>query len=288
MTTLCVDIGLRNLSMCIMDHDYRILLWDVFNVLDSDDHHCEQLCKSGKMCGKKCTMKYSEKKSDAKCDRKDSKAKGNVSDAKGDKKSDRSVSDAKGNVSSDDQKESSEVIFTCKTHFPKDIVATKANTFSVKKIDEYLLQDIALAFVTRIDAIVKDPVFQKLTSILIELQPKINRKAIFTSHILYGKLVDLYTDRIPIRFVRASQKLKSYTGPPITCHLKGAYAQRKWLSIEYCKWFLQQRSLFSVEQEEQWLPFFVAHRKKDDLADCMLMCMNSVSPPKKKSKKAVS
>jgi len=272
MTTLCVDIGLRNLSMCIMDHDYRILLWDVFNVLDSDDHHCEQLCKSGKTCGKKCTMKYSE-------------AKGSVSEKK-------SVSEAKGkdserHVSEAEHKES-KVIFTCKTHFPKDIVATKAHTFSVKKIDEYLLQDIALAFVTRIDAIVKDPVFQKLTSILIELQPKINRKAIFTSHILYGKLVDLYTDRIPIRFVRASQKLKSYTGPPITCHLKGAYAQRKWLSIEYCKWFLQQRSLFSVEQEEQWLPFFVAHRKKDDLADCMLMCMNSVSPPKKKSKKNVA
>ena len=58
MITLCVDPGLRNLSFCIMNSEYEILLWDTFNILDSDDYHCESLFKNGKVCNRKCIMKY--------------------------------------------------------------------------------------------------------------------------------------------------------------------------------------------------------------------------------------
>ena len=43
MITLCVDPGIRNLSLCIMNSEYNILLWDTFNILDGDDYHCESL-----------------------------------------------------------------------------------------------------------------------------------------------------------------------------------------------------------------------------------------------------
>ncbi len=45
MISLCYDVGLRNLSACIMNDAYEILLWDNYNVLDSDDYHCESLFK---------------------------------------------------------------------------------------------------------------------------------------------------------------------------------------------------------------------------------------------------
>ena len=234
MITLCVDPGLRNLSLCVMNSDYEILVWDVYNILDADDYHCEGVFNNGKVCGRKCNMKY--KKEDT-------------------------------------------VVFTCKTHFPKDIKKTKLNDFKKKSIDDYLLQDIAKTFIDRIQEIYdSNEAFKQLTNILIELQPKCNAKMVFISHILYGKFVELYKDTIPIRFVRASQKLKAYTGPEIKCKLKGAYAQRKWLSIQYGIWFLENK--FSKEQRDKWLPTIVG--KADDRHDTLLMAINAITGIPKK------
>lgn len=237
MATLCIDVGLRNLSMCIMNIRYEILLWDIYNVLDSDEYYCQGKFKNGNICGRKCNMKYME----------------NMENME------------------------NEMIYTCKTHFPKTIKKTKMNDFKKKTIDNYLLQDIAKAFIQRIQEIYdKYDIFRGLKNILIELQPKVNQKMKFTSHILYGKFVELYKETdVSIRFVRASQKLKAYTGPEIKCNLKGKYAQRKWLSINYCKWFLENK--FTIEQKEKWLPVFLSHKKADDLGDCFLMCINSIT-----------
>jgi hypothetical protein len=220
-----------------MNSDYNILLWDTFNILDGDDYHCESSFKNGKLCNRKCTMKY--------------------------------------------QNQNKENVYTCKTHYPKEIKKTKLNDFKKKSIDDYLLQDIALTFINRFQEIYdQNPVFKTLTSILIELQPSCNRKSLFVSHILYCKFVELYKDTIPIRFVRASQKLKAYTGTTIECKLKGAYAKRKFLSVSYMKWFLENK--FSEEQKEKWLPIFLSHTKKDDMGDSGLMCINAITGIPKK------
>jgi hypothetical protein len=235
MITLCCDPGLRNLSLCIMNSEYDILLWDTFNILDGDDYHCESLFKNGKLCNRKCTMKY--------------------------------------------KKDDNTLIYTCKTHFPKGIKKTKLNDFKKKSIDDYLLQDIANTFINRLQEIYdQNHVFKTLTSILIELQPSCNPKMLFISHILYGKFVELYKNTIPIRFVRASQKLRAYTGPKIECKLKGKYAQRKYLSIKYGEWFLENK--FSQEQRDKWVPTLTG--KLDDRHDVLLMCINSITGIPKK------
>ena len=106
---------------------------------------------------------------------------------------------------------------------------------------------------------------------------------VFISHILYGKYIQLYKDIIPIRFVRASQKLRAYTGPEIKCTLKGKYAQRKWLSVQYTRWFLENK--FSKEQKEKWLLIFESKTVKPDLSDTFLMSINSITGiPKKQLK----
>jgi hypothetical protein len=241
MITLCCDPGLRNLSLCIMNSEYKILLWNTFNILDGDDYHCESMCKNGKICNKKCSMKY---------------------------------------------KNQNNTIFTCKTHFPKDINKTKFNNFKKKSIDKYLLQDIANIFINRLQEIYdQNHVFKILTSIHIELQPKCNPKSLFISHILYGKFIELYKNTIPIKFIRASQKLRAYTGPLIECTLKGKYAQRKWLSIKYGEWFLENK--FSKEEQDKWLPTLIG--KVDDRHDVLLMAINAITGiPKKQTKQKVN
>ena len=123
-----------------------------------------------------------------------------------------------------------------------------------------------------------------MKQVVIELQPKINQKMKFTSHIIYGKLVELYKNTdTTIRFVRASQKLKAYTGPEIVCKLKGSYPRRKWLSIQYTRWFLENR--FHPDQKEKWLTEFLTCGKADDRSDTFLMALNGLyGIPKKRLK----
>jgi hypothetical protein len=247
---LSIDIGIRNLSFCIMNaidksdiNTYKIHLWDVFNTLDSDDYKCESLQKNGKVCGKKCSFKYSKLE---------------------------------------------HVIHCCKTHFPKDITINKNNTFKKKNVDMYLLQDIAKIVLQKVQNIYDNnkELFNLLNDIIIELQPTVSPRNKFISHIIYGKLVELLQNQnTKIRFIRASSKLKAYTGPDIECKLKGDYAKRKWLSIQYSKWFLENK--FSHEQKEKWMPIFLSHTKLDDMSDCLLYCINSIHglTPKQKFNK---
>ena len=126
--------------------------------------------------------------------------------------------------------------------------------------------------------------FEGISQILIELQPGVNKKMVFTSHLVYAKLVELYKDTTTsIKFVRASEKLKAYTGPDIECKLKGSYAQRKWLSVQYIRWFLLNK--FSQEQREKWLPYFDSLKVQPDCADTALMAINGLfGVPKKQLK----
>ena len=238
---LSIDIGLRNLALCCMSaqnitelNSYTIHLWEVYNTLDSDDYRCGGIQKSGKICGKKCKFKYKPESGE-------------------------------------------DIIYSCKTHFPKLLNRNlKEHAFKKKVIDDYLLQDIAKILLCKIQEIYNTQLSKlNIKSIFIELQPKVNRKMVFTSHIVYGKLVELYKDTtVPIRFVRASHKLKAYSGPKIECKLKGLYSQRKWLSVEYCKWFLENK--FSKEQKEKWLVFFESKTIKPDLGDTFLMTINAL------------
>lgn len=237
---LSIDIGLRNLSLCVMSAEqktdiasYKIYLWDVYNILDTDDYKCSSVQKNGKICGKRCLYKYKRTDTTEHC---------------------------------------------CKTHFPKDLLPIgRDNSFRKKAVNEYLLQDIALIVISKMDDIreMHPDIFSEIDSVIIELQPKMARKMIFVSHIIYGKLVEIFRgSRTTVRFVRASQKLKAYTGPSIECVLKGSYAKRKWLSIQYTTWFLQNK--MSEEQRIAWLDKFLLHNKRDDLSDCYLMCINGL------------
>jgi hypothetical protein len=67
-----------------------------------------------------------------------------------------------------------------------------------------------------------------------------------------------------INLFNANKKLNIYDGPDIDTKGKKDYALRKYLSIEYTKYFLIKNE-FNNELE-----YFKTHKKMDDLADCYL------------------
>lgn len=236
---LAIDIGIKNLSLCCIESQnandmlsYNICLWNVYDTINEQDHLCQSKKKNGDLCNKKCLYKWYDN--------------------------------------------NKQTIYCCKTHFPKHLLPPqKENLFKKRLINDYLLQDIAKIVLKKLQEIYDShkELFDQITNIIIELQPKINQKMKFISHIIYGKLVELYYDKkTTVRFVRAAQKLKAYTGPFIECKLKSSYAKRKWLSVQYVRWFFENK--FSENQKQIWLQHFENHTKKDDLSDTCLMAIN--------------
>lgn len=163
--------------------------------------------------------------------------------------------------------------YSCKTHFPKEIEIKPKHSYSKKKIKDYLLQDLAKAMIITLNSIISEnkELMTKIDTVLIELQPSFSPKMCFISHVLYGKLTEFFINQeTSIKFIRASEKLKVYDGPELICKLKGAYAKRKWESIQHAKYFLKNK--FNEEQCLLWSPFLLSG-KVDDISDVLCYSM---------------
>lgn len=271
---LTIDVGLKNLAMCIMDSEYNIHLWDVYNLLDDEQYSysCETRQKDGKMCEKKCQFKIP----------KELKKKVNTLD---------NHDNTNGDHDSSDSKAAEQMfMYCCKRHYPKDIPNQKKYFIKDKKVGDFLLQDIAERIMKGINDIYNKhlDLFKSVTNVCIELQPKVNQRMKFTSHIIYAKFVDLYKDRngeIPVRFIRASQNLQAYRGPPVECKLKTPYSRRKYLSVAYTKWYLEHDLLCNeFNKSRNYSEFLLSHPKKDDLCDVSNANINVHKGLKKKQK----
>lgn len=249
MYILSIDVGLKNLALCLMSTEengnlekYNIHYWNVINTLDSSDDINQSCVNCKRTANMKCHINQM-------------------------------ILDSNNN-----HVEESVLNYYCKTHYPKDKSIKKENKITSKKVKDFLLQDIAKLVISSLDSIWKDidSHLDHLTKIVIELQPRVNNKMKFVSHVVYGKIIDLLShsdkDNVIVRFVAATKKLRVYTGPYVACKLKGDYAKRKYLSIKYTEWFLLEK----FKNSETWLELFLKNSKKDDLADCFLMCLNEL------------
>ena len=233
---LAIDVGLRNLSLCVMDfidNEYKIYLWDVYNLLDDAndvDVKCVALTKRGKICDKICKFK---------CDG----------------------------------------TYTCKQHAKKDGVL---QLIAKRRVKDHSMQELAIVIIQKIEEMYENhkSVFDKISKILIELQPQFNPKMGFASHIIYGKFIDILRNNanLEIKFVRATQKSKVFAAqcPDIICDVKNAYAKRKQLSIKYATWFLSNHI-----SDPSWNDRFDLCLKRDDLADTLCYCYAEFKTKKK-------
>tara|TARA_B110000285_G_scaffold7112_1_gene7354 strand:- start:271 stop:831 length:561 start_codon:yes stop_codon:yes gene_type:complete len=103
------------------------------------------------------------------------------------------------------------------------------------------------------------------TIVIIENQPVLTnpkmksiQMMVFTYFLMIGcEKVHLFSPRC---------KFYAYDGPVIECSLKSKYAQRKKLAIQYSKYF--------IKDNPEYTEFFITHKKKDDLSDCLLQALS--------------
>lgn len=209
MSCLGIDIGLKTLSLCVIN-GRNIQLWDTYNVMNAPV--CCFVCSRN--------AKYSTP-SNAYCGIHSRKIK--------DKK-----------------------------------------PLKTKKISSYSLQEIASKIILKFEEILEANrlVFDDVSSIVLELQPNINQKMKFTSHVLFTILTSLYLHKkCSIKFERASTKLKKINSSATT-FMKNTYANRKKRSVEYVTKCLDSDKLTN---SKDYLDTLLNTTKRDDLCDSFLL-----------------
>ena len=171
----------------------------------------------------------------------------------------------------------------CKVHIPDKKLFKKIKQ---KLCKNFTLQEVAINVIDCINELYNKntETFNSLDKVLIELQPRVNNKMKFVSHVIFGKFTELLKDKnCIIRFVAAKNKLKNFKGPAFECDVKSKYSQRKKASVYYCKWYLDY--YFVDLEREKWIAFIEQNKKADDLADTFNMCIQEYSSKKSKNEK---
>lgn len=215
-TVLGLDVGLRTMSICVLNKDEGILLWNSYDILEEDCFYCSD-------CGRNAKYKQRD-------------------------------------------------VFFCGIHVNKKEKKTEVKK---KKVCQYSLQQIASKIINKMNSIIQQnkQILENINCCILELQPKINAKMKFTSHIIYCKLCEFFLNsNCLVKFERANRKLKNYKfdkGPFLT----NTYKNRKLKSIEYTRYILQEK----ICNSKDYLEFFENFKKKDDISDSMLLAFNSLN-----------
>ena len=246
MKILSWDVGIYNLAYCLIEYsektkNCKILDWNIINLRKDVDNSTKQNVKEcdgiNKSKNKKCKNK-------AKFIHKSSNKHYCLRHAKNHHKS----------ISIDT---------SCNQTFDKIFKTIKTKKLKKKKIKIHELGK------NLIIELAKYPEFLNMDYILIENQPVLKNptmksvQMILYSYFLINGIIKNTVKEI--KFISARNKLKVYDGPPIEVKVKGKYAKRKRLSIEYCR--------YMIRDDDTNLLFFNEHKKKDDLADSYLQAI---------------
>lgn len=212
MSCLGIDVGLKNLALCVIK-DNRILLWDVYNILE-EDFYCQK-------CNRKAKYLFEGK-------------------------------------------------YYCGIHSRKFY---NKKTIKTKKISSYGLHELTIKIINKIEEIVRvnADIIDDISSIIIELQPKINHKMKFTSHVIFTIFAHLYKDKkCSIKFERASVKLKKIK---FEDKIPNTYKNRKKRAVEYTMFCLKRGCISNSCDYEDMLS---TKTKLDDLSDAFLLSYNNL------------
>lgn len=233
---LSFDVGIKNLAYCLIEfkndpsNNHVIYDWGIINIIDNlldETIKCSAIKRGGGNCIKDATnYVISNNNTIGFCSNKGCQAKLN-------------------------------------TTFTKEQIKKikKQNTKS------FSLFEIGISLIKNLYAI---PGLLDVDEIVIENQPVLKNptmksiQMILYTYFLVNKC-SLLSSVNNIYLFSARNKLNIYDGPEIECTKSNEYAKRKYLSIEYTKYFLAK-----IPDRLSW---FNEHKKKDDLADCYLQAL---------------
>lgn len=253
------DIGINNLAYCIMK-DKEIIKWGLIDILEDirpDIFQCEGTLKNGNKCSKKAGFyKQIDNNREYFCGThsKDiSKIPKHELCHGINKNGNKCKSKANYYIDRNEYKQ-----YYCNKH------QTTLDDEDKKILKKYITID-NISFYERskmlYEQLCKVDDILDVDIVLIENQP-VYKNPIMKSiqMLLYGYY--LQNNAKEIHLLNATQKMKVYDGPPIECEIKDIHAKNKYLSKEYCKYFLKDNP--------EKLTYFNSYDKRDDLADTYL------------------
>lgn len=250
------DIGIKNLSYCILDIDGTIKEWDIIDLtgLDSCNFKCVCLKKNKEPCGKGASYINKFNTWEFYC---------------------------KTHVKNKDEKDILETFkcFKCKKNAKKRHLET--NTFYClkhidkdKDYDTIIVKNIAKEKINVLGNILikklnSKPNILNVSHVVIENQPVLKNPTMKSIQMMlytyYLMHFQSNPEKLNINLVSANTKLKfdlESESIQKVKKIKDKYQRNKKLAIEYCKCFISN---------SEWSIYFENYNKKDDLADSYLL-----------------
>ena len=237
MKILSIDVGIKNLAICILDiqkNTHTIIDWGIINcaqdIIDASLKCCVTRKKG--VCKKMAVNKVI------------------------------------GNIDNKDCELGYCNLKTCQKELHSNY--TKKQIKKIKKLNSNHISINVLAKILHRE-LEKITGLDQIDMVIIENQPVLKNpkmksiQMIVFSFFLFKALDHSYP--YEVKLFNASKKLKIYDGPEIKT-TKKKYAKRKFLSIEYTKYFIKK---FKIDTK--WLEVFTEAQKKDDFADCYLQAL---------------
>ena len=282
MLYLSWDIGIKNLSYCLLEYnkekkDYKLISWEIINLVEEDNKKKEIKCFMSQKNGKECNRKscFYDKKTDKYLCKVHSK-----------KVEECNIVDINNIICSHNNCKkkitfecSNPMIGYCRVH-SKKYIKEGIELNEIKKINKSELKKnemnrISSKLINELDS---REFLLNADTITIENQPAMkNPKMKSIQMVLYTYfLIRGMIDENKIKnllFLMASNKLKvefdkeiqDKMNKEINSKHKDKYRRHKELSKKYCLYYLENL------EDKKWLEFFNSHKKKDDLADTFLM-----------------
>ena len=256
------DIGIKNLSYCILDDTFSILDWGIINLMDEVvQRECGILTTKGNHCEKKCFY----------IDTNDLDLEPNFYQNKDILRK----SYCKTHGKKINNKVEIGICFYCskkvKFILSNDIYVCNThakNKDTKKKIPESKATNVNLDDLGRnmIDKLDANPHFLDVSHVVIENQPVLKNPKMKSIQMILFSYFLIKKKTIKLHLVSAGSKLKFNIKNEETDKidkLTNKYLKRKKLAVEYCKHF--------IKEDDSKLNYFNNFKKKDDLADAYLL-----------------
>lgn len=253
------DIGIKNLSYCILDEKFNIIDWNIVNLIEDETIKIDKCCKltqKGDICSR--PINYINRINNNHYCKIHSKKEVDLVEI--------------GKCFEIGCETNAKVIVTdnkyyCKKHSKnKEVLKKLVKEKSANKVD---LDILGRNMITKLDHILD---LSNIKTIVIENQPVLKNPKMKSIQMILFTYFLIRKPEINVKLVPASSKLKfNIKNEEIdkVNKVKNKYTRNKKLAIEYCKEF--------IKDNNEKTHFFVNFKKKDDLADSYLLIRKYLS-----------
>jgi hypothetical protein len=273
---ISIDVGIKNLAFCLFsindpgeNKNTKILLWDVLNLSQKTEIKCcDQGCNSAVKFSKNGAH-YCLKHAKKHCTYKIANPDLRLATIKKCKVKDLLILAAKYNIIIP-LKETKVGILSLFQKYLEASYFDNVESINASKLD---LVTIGKNMMCQLDDILKDHLITiDLVIIENQISPIANRMK--TIQGMISQYFIMRNQNIQIEFVSSANKLK---GQPVLdsddekdpdvkeVKVKHSYSDRKKMGIKYCLDLINESN-----NNKSWYPFFINHKKQDDLADSFL------------------